>query len=555
MDFNPTTEIWFCRTGIDDFNKVVCDTMEDTFSVITRDGNVQGRMQECSFQRADNNFTIRVDHSDVPYYGLMQCDTVIYRNNEVVAAFWIVGNILSVDWKNPDCSFVTFKIDYFMTYQHMIQWDKTHAFIEREHVKEDWSGDGGNPLFSNIGPAEDFNVMPDTPIYIWTNDHTCSQLAIYSPYDENGKPTFDVRVDGGLPNGINLHLMGADAAAAYFNKIAEEKEASINNIVGVYGVPTDLVPILGLGSGDKYETESLPAVNVAAKELPGVPQYNNAKCWSAPFYKIRLMSSEGEVVDYNPQWFGNDQSNYSLELATCVVGQQFAGYYATFKNKSGVFDWKAYADFMVSIHELPRLMWTADGFTDWQAMNGTGIVANIIKSSLAPAVSGVASAMLSSNPITLPVGMALGGLTAVNTVNAFADKIAPVMQASATGATVKGGGTFSRLGDLSMNAFGFKVIYYGTQPYIMLSIDSYFDRFGYRINKLKKLERANRPIWTYIKTSECHVIPNPGVPFIGEQQINATFNYGVTLWTKEKYMSGRKIGDFSNAKENRGLKG
>ena len=80
MDFNPTTEIWFCRTGIDDFNKVVCNTMEDTFSVITRDGNVQGRMQECSFQRADNNFTIRVDHSDVPYYGLMQCDTVIYRN-------------------------------------------------------------------------------------------------------------------------------------------------------------------------------------------------------------------------------------------------------------------------------------------------------------------------------------------------------------------------------------------------------------------------------------------------------------------------------------------
>ena len=130
-----------------------------------------------------------------------------------------------------------------------------------------------------------------------------------------------------------------------------------------------------------------------------------------------------------------------------------------------------------------------------------------------------------------------------------------IKQAKASGATLNGGKTFSSLFDLGQDSWGFKVIYYAAQPYLMRSIDAYFDRFGYRVARLKQLELVTRPIWNFIKTSECHVIGNPGIPYTSQVMIDAMFNKGVTFWNRSKYMSGRQIGDFSNANENKGIMG
>ena len=561
MDFQPTTLIYFCRTGIDDNNKIYCQTQEELFSTITREGNVQGRTVDNSFQRSGVVDFIRVDLNEIPYYLLLQCDTVLYQNQGMTGLFWVVGNILSVEWKNPDCAYVHFKIDQFMTYQNFINWSKTYAFIEREHVKEDWASEGGNPLFTNMGPAEDMGVVPDTPFFTWSKGYQCNKVVILSPYDSTGKPQFNGNIRSNLYSSLNIQVLDPNGANAFFKSIAESKEASINNIVAVYGIPEEWeAAVVSTFGGSPDVTEELPAVNVAIKDST-YPEFNNAKTLSGPYVTVKLYSSEGDVLEFNPQWFGHDLDNYILHMTAEGAGGLFGGLAAYFENQNGKLNWKVSQDFTVMNKELPSCPWTGDGFTDWQSVNAIPTLMKVLASTSRTFVN------MAGNHVRETVrGAEEGRSTIENQVEHGLNQIAnytqtmaaiaqQIKQAKASGATLNGGKTFSSLFDLGQDSWGFKVIYYAAQPYLMRSIDAYFDRFGYRVARLKQLELVTRPIWNFIKTSECHVVGNPGIPYTSQVLIDAMFNNGVTFWNRSKYMSGRQIGDFSNANENKGIMG
>lgn len=570
MEFEPKTNIYFCRTGIDDSNKIVFSSQEELFTTLTKADNRIGYMPSCSFQRENGGFHIRVDTDEFDYYKLMQADTVVYKNTDSPDAFWIVGNILMVEWKNPNCSFVHWKVDHFMTYQTMIAWDKTYAFIEREHVKDDWASEDGNPLFSNMGPDEGFAVQADTPCFTYEKFWDFNTILIYTPYDESGEPDFDLTQHGTLPGSVKVLAFGSGAANSYMKSIAENKHASINNIVGLYGCPAEFASYITGNPLPTQTTEMIPCINEGAKQNKNIPRFNNAKCWSSPFFTIKLFSSEGQSLEFTPQWFGNDKDNYNLMIIPSICGRQFGGVYATFNPQNGMFNWKVWNDFMVGLTQLPRLMWTADGFTDWQSVNGDALLMRSIAANTrafanlfgAGASSASEIAKAKSNGAGGNVTSAIGGLSAVGMLNTVTDwgstlatLGAEVRQAKASGATVNGAGAFGILGDIGLAAWGFKVVYYAAQPYVMECVDNFFDRFGYKVNKLKKLELQNRPIWTFLKTAECHVAASTGVPYISELAINTMFNKGVTMWRADKYNAGRKIGDYSNPKENRGIKG
>lgn len=556
MAFKPSTTVFFLRTGIDENNKVKFDTQQEMYTTFNSNRFLLGTMANCSFQRADGYNTVRVDHSEVPYYRLMKCDTLMYLNLDTEDAFYIVANIIGVEWKNPDCSFVRFKIDYFMTYQTMIDWSRTYAYIERQHVKDDWSP-SDNPLFSNMGPAESFGTVADVPFYIWTQEYNLSNVLVMSPYDESGEAVFDGSMRGGLYSALQNDVLSADAANQRFQSIAEKKTASINNIVGVMGVPGEIEDVFTTGGEHKFVDKVIPAVNVAAGDLPSMIKYNNAKCWSAPFVNIRLMSSTGQVVDITPQWLGNDQSQYTVKQRAGGAGGMFGGLQMTLLNKNGAFDWNGWNDFIVSIQELPSCPWTGDGFTDWARRNLGAQVASGVNSVVSDVV-GASQGVINAVDQDSHVGAAIGTVGSIvqgitSATSTLANIAASINNQRAAGSTVKGVGSYQSLMDIAANKWGFKIVYYSTQIYTMRAVDAYFDRFGYRLNQIKKLELETRPYWTFIKTLECHVVPGQGLSFIAERAINAMFNRGVTMWTKEKYVAGRNIGDFSNPQENKGV--
>lgn len=563
MPFEPMTTLYFLRTGIDENNKIRCKTQAELFQTLTSGECLRGRSQDCSFQRGGglhpNALTMRVASTAIDYYNLLMCDTVMYLNNGNNQQFYIVGNILTVEWKNPDCTFVTFKIDSFMTYQTMIDWDKTYAYVEREHVKDDWAADG-HPQFTNIGMYEDFHVEADTPIYHYEKSFKPNLVLIHSPYDSNGEAVFEGEFLNGVYSSLQTDVVGANGANEFFTKVAESKEASINNIVGVYSVPQDFADIIRHGGVETF-VESLPPVDTA--NMTKFPlTYNNAKCWAAPYCLVKLISSEGGELTFNPQWFGTDQNSYRFLCKYVGTGNMFGGAMATFDNQAGAFAWESWNDWAVMLTKLPESPWTADGFSDWKSTRNTALIARQV-SAMTHGLTGMLNSAANGfakmndakvdqglNAVSTITGILNSGATAAMTM---ANIESTISSAQASGAVVSGNGSFDNLFDVGQEAWGFKVVYLIVQNYIMRGIDNFFDRFGYRVNKLKKLELENRPIWTFVKTAECHVAAGSGLTYVAELEINAMFNRGVTIWKADKFSAGRQIGDFSNPQENRGL--
>lgn len=560
LSFQPITQVHFLRTGIDDNNKVWVYGSDGLYDTLTSSGRLVASMRESSFQRADGFNTIRVDGTDIPYYELMKCDTVLYRNEQEPGSFYIVGNIVGVEWINPGCTYVHFKVDYFQTYQQMIDWEKSYAYVIREHVRDDWNA-SGNPNFSNIGPDEGFNTAADTPCFTWVYDlGSVGTIAIYSPYDSTGKASFDVKNIGAMPTGLNVFGAGTSAATQFLNSLAENKEASPFNVGSIVAVPAKVVPAITAGSVTQ-EIEKLPCINVGSKQNPNIPNYRNGKCWSSPFFIVRLMSSEGESLDFNPQWFGNDRSEYQLMITISGAGGQLGLASAGFNPLNNTYNAKAWENFRVSVTKLPALTWTADGYSEWISNNGAkellGAISGVMHG-LSTAMGGAVSAeygIKHDSKVQSLAGAAQIASGIADAASAIAESNARNNQARSSGATLQGGGSFSSVNDIALGAFGFKVVYYGVQPYVMNCIDMYFDRFGYLQNKLKKIDPMTRPIWSYKQTAECHVASTAGVPFIAEKAINVMFNNGVTFWDGGKYKAGRAIGDFSSPEQNKGVTG
>lgn len=59
-------------------------------------------------------------------------------------------------------------------------------------------------------------------------------------------------------------------------------------------------------------------------------------------------------------------------------------------------------------------------------------------------------------------------------------------------------------------------------------IDSYFDMYGYLINKVKVPAITGRPNWNYIKTQGANILGN--IPQYDLQSIKEMFDNGLTLW-------------------------
>lgn len=90
---------------------------------------------------------------------------------------------------------------------------------------------------------------------------------------------------------------------------------------------------------------------------------------------------------------------------------------------------------------------------------------------------------------------------------------------------------------------------YGLQPYLIKTVDAFFDRYGYNVNTIKVPEVNSRPFWNFVKTREAHVDGN--IPYTYRREIEDMLNGGVTFWKSTSITKEHPIGDFSDPKRNK----
>lgn len=548
--FTPDTTIFFAYTGIDDHNKTVHDKIPD-FVTFAR-GRMKGtEMQKCSFQRVDQGYAIAVPKANITYELLMYCDTVVFYNGGPGGMQQWVGIIDNVAWRNPGCYYVYFHIDWYTSTLGMVDYEQTWAYIEREHVEKDWNGN--NPEFSNMGVDEGFSTEPDTPINTELIKYTFDRKHVYvfSPYTEDAKPNFDGQMENGIYTALIRDEMSVQQCNEYLKKIADSDTADLNNIVAIVSKP-DQFGGFGGQLMEKTEIFDMPWI----KHVESVPVFNNSKCWSGEFCRIKLSSGTGQSITVNTQWFGSNRSNFRVRETAFLNGGD-GGIIATLINENQTFEGSngngiaCYGDFSVALTGLPQSPWVGNEYAQWKAANMTGYMMQNIGSLIGSTnkmLSGYASRM--QNPTgdlysdTISSGVQFGSDLLVQ-----AGDIARTIGNAKTSGTVVGG---SANGDINtaaaLNKYGFQIVMYMCQSYIMKSVDSFFDRFGYKVNKLKLLNRKARPRWTYIKTHEVHLESDTGISMVARSYIQSILNSGVTFWRDPE-----KIGDYSSPEGNKGV--
>lgn len=534
--FSPDTSIFFAYTGLDDYNKTVHDSISNF--VAWAKTKIQGTvMENCSFQRLNQSWEIRVSSDNISYNELLLADTVVMFNGEWT--FW-VGLIDKVEWKNPGCFYVYFHVDWYSSTLGYVDYEDTTAFVEREHIKKDW--DGANPMFSNMGPAEGFGTRPDTPIYVHNMPYAFrnKKVCVYSPYDDSGQPNFAGTMDKGLYSAMYQSIMTADECNNYLKTISETTVADLQNIVSIVSVPDVWA------SGDFNQKFTLPMPWI--EHVDAVPTLNNGKCWSGEFCQIKLESGTGQAISVNTQWFGNGKDHYNIDVKA-FLNNGDGGCIATLINENGTYsdptiEQPCYGDFSVSLIGLPQSPWVGNAFAQWKASNVTGMLLSSI-GSIIGSMGGMFNGMSKESDAAMLGGALQFTGTTMHTLGSVTQS---VQNAQTSGTAV--GGTISTDTNtaVALNKFGFQAIHYMCQSYIMLSIDSYFDRFGYRVNKLKKLDRKARPKWTFIKTVECHIKASKPIPIEARQYIQGILNTGCTFW-----MDPEKVGDYSDPAGNKGV--
>ena len=174
---------------------------------------------------------------------------------------------------------------------------------------------------------------------------------------------------------------------------------------------------------------------------------------------------------------------------------------------------------------FPQCAFTIDTYRAWLAQKATG---DLITGATQLGV-GVASFMGGS---AIGVGYAGAGLT--QTINNA------IIEAT-KGSTSRGNQGGSALVASRSKDFYMKRMSITSEFAVM--IDSFFDKYGYTVNRNKIPYRHARKYWSYVKTRDCNIYGS--IPADDVKKINTIYNNGVTFWTDHTM-----VGDYGSPQNN-----
>lgn len=511
--FSPETTIYLCAdTGIDDYNKPFFSDVSSMRTYFL--GKVIASTANNSYQRGDERQYATVD---IAYETCMRADAIMWNNADggnLKRTF--IAQITGVEWLNPGTTRIAFEVDAYCTYCGEIEWQP--CLVEREHVDNDWSGT--NPNFASMGVAEDMGCNPDTIISEEEHYYTPDTFVVISPYAQDISEALEGLTNHGIYEGLNnSDFTSAAAVTQFLNNIANSEKANINNVIAIYSIPSKML---------EEGTETVTIETPWTKKT-----YNNAKCFSSQYCTVELNSLLAKTVAYKPELFiPTNQFQFQVQMYFICGNGGFLINPVNYAQGGGSVN-----EMGMTINDLPQGSWVGDAYAQWVANNGISTILSSIANILGAGAVGAAGAVSGNIPL------AVGGITGA--IAGAGNFVSTVSNAKTNGIVSGGGGQSPANLAVGCDAYGFVVrVFMANEPF-MKSIDSYFDRFGYKVNQLKTPNVNTRPKWNYVKCAEAHV--GGEIPAMYRKQIEDLLNRGVTFWHTENCA----VGDFSDPAGNK----
>lgn len=467
---------------------------------------------------------------------------------------WFYAFVDKVEYLNDVTTAIYYHIDEIQTW--LFDWDFAQCFVERMHTPTDEIGDNiipeplelGEYVYNNYTPVIKFRERAVMVAITKVNDD--------SEYVAEGD-TYD-----GIYGACKLFAFSADATGVQgINAIITEYSAKApDSVVSIYMIPKQLVPASSINSGAQlpygangvsFTGETLDAVGT---NIDGYTP-KNKKLFTYPYNFQNITTGNGEALALRYEFFKDKVAkvNYFGNISQPV---QLVCCPTDYKNVNKTGELGSYPNFVdekITLTAYPLCSWNIDTWKAWVSQNAipiimktAGIGASIALASYTPAVATeVASPILSSTGMaitkteTTPASIAPNQNAGLYSLHNAENLLTTMYKASIAADQTKGNVASSN----ALYSNGEYTFHHGrmsVNKQMAEVIDSFFDRFGYAVNKVMTPSMHTRTNWTYIKTVDCAI--HGSIPRDSEATIENAFNNGITFWARPSVVT---VGDYS----------
>lgn len=445
--------------------------------------------------------------------------TYLFFQNPTHERKWYYYFINKVSYVNDSTVELDLELDVLQTYR--FDWELKECLIDRETVEFDGIGDHTLEEGLETGPlicadAEDIHDL----------NNMC--IMVLSTMDYHGE-NYWCNVYDGVFSGLGVFAVDYSKRvplAAWLRKMSVD--GTIDAVVSMWMYPKNLVSVTSWDNvmnevtGTSYDDVYLKGLpDIKGHLFEGYEPRNN-KLYCYPFNFMYVTNNAGDSATYRYERFNTSFPCFGI--AGAVSPESGVKLYPYGYNVGSEYAGDSTYEEGISLPSYPTCAWFSDTYKVWLAQTQ-----NTRNSQATQAYLGLASAAVGG----IASAITLDGEGYAKSLISMADVCAQYQQQMAQKKDMavqpnQARGLFSGTVNVANGKHTFTVINKCISREYAESIDSYFDHYGYKVNRIGIPKICVRPRYTYVKTVGC-TLSGP----IGSEdriKIQSIFDKGVTWW-------------------------
>ena len=462
----------------------------------------------------------------IPYETCLQANYIAMQN-PFYSNKWFFAFIDRVEYNSEKSTNIYYTVDEISTWWDY--WGKTKkCFVVREHVNDDTVGlhtvDEGLNTGEYICNSSDSVLFNDLAFVIQYAGNT-QHPAPYTSTNVNGiisPGTFYVCRD---KNDYDTAITAIDANESW-------------QVLNAYVIPSPFLdfsqgglPLSGNWPGKSAPITTTKSITRQTTLDTHVPKNNKLLCY--PYNYILEHNNNGGYNILKYELFTDTTPTFTIGGVSTLGGSIVS----TPTNYKGGTETNS-----LSCGKFPTSAWKSDSYTNWltqQGINIGGIKLNAKEYGNIMGIGqtgiGIVASLMGAPQMGVPmIGNGIGGIVGTMVNDYEYGKIPDVYYGN------------TNIGDYitASGKNGFWFYKMSIKKEFAESIDSFFTRFGYKVNIVKTPNFTGRTYWNYVQIGDSEIIgysnQTISIPESSMDIINAVFRKGTTIWHNHD-----NIGDFT----------
>ena len=484
-----------------------------------------------SFIRSERN----VIKTGFSYDNALKCNYMAFQNPDY-ANKWFFAFIDDVEYANDGTAKIRYTIDEFSTWYDY--WTAEPCFVVREHVRDDTIGLHTIPEGLECG---EYIINSSGSIGATYFDYTKMYVCIGTSWIPDNTPdmyTTNRKLGNVFSGTYYLVFDGVSSASKFIAGMADV--GHVQDIQCLYMIPAVLAAINNsttwhtAGLGDETNISfitlhgSTGVINIDTNitiamqtTLNGYsPKNNKLLCY--PYNCLTVTNNCGTMAEYRYEDFISNAPAFTLvglQTPSCPMYLYPKNYKKDATNYSG-YAWG------LPLAKIPQGSWNADMYTNWMTQNGVNILGMKIDAPTAHAIGGSLQALGGAATLNVEsIGSGLGSMFGAVQEQYRASMIPNQIGGQTT------------VGDVTFAYDKLAPTYYkmSIRAEYAAIIDDWFNRFGYKINRVKTPDQIGRTYWNFLQIGASESIGfsnnnTRSVPAASMEIINTIYRNGVTIW-------------------------